>query len=132
MRNLNLFVLIVVVFHTFQCMGDIVTIILPVDYDKSKAPTIEDNEPHQVICKFSKVRVTEFNVEDKTLQFTMKIDLHWIENRLSMKEDLILNEYVSNFQFLILYEVQRKRKSQSCYTSPFHNSPFSMPLCGSE
>ena len=82
-------------------MGDIVTIILPVNYDKSKAPKTENNEPLQVICKFSKVKVTEFNSEDKTLQFTMKMDLYWIENRLSMKEDLTLNEYVSNFQLFI-------------------------------
>ena len=99
MRNLNLFILIVVAFNILKCMGDIVTIVLPVDYDKSKAPTIEDNEPHQVICKFSKVRVTEFNSEDKTVQFTMKMDMYWIENRLSMKEDVILNEYVSDYQF---------------------------------
>ena len=99
MRNLN-FVFIVVVFNILQCMGDIVTIILPVDYDKSKAPTIENNEPLQVICKFSKVRVTELKNEDKTVQFTMKMDMYWIENRISMKEDLILNEYVSNYQYL--------------------------------
>ena len=96
MRNLN-FVFIVVVFNILQCMGDIVTIILPVDYDKSKAPTIENNEPHQVICKFSKVRVTELKNEDKTVQFTMKMDMYWTENRISMKEDLILNEYVIEY-----------------------------------
>ena len=105
MRNLNLFVLIMVDFNILKCMGDVVTIVLPVDYDKSKAPSIEDNEPHQVICKFSKVRVTEFNVEDKALQFTMKMDLYWIENRLSMKEDVILNEYVSksSYQFISIF-----------------------------
>ena len=58
-------------------------ISLPEDYNKYEPPSnTTSGELVQVTCKFDKIRIHKVDIEDSSMQLSMKLEFSWIDYRI--------------------------------------------------
>ena len=66
----------------------IFAITLPENYDKSKPPlNTTSGELIQVTCSFDKIRIHEVDIEDSSMQLSMKLEFSWTDYRIDTTND---------------------------------------------
>ena len=61
----------------------IIAITLPEDYNKSEPPSnTTSGELVQVTCKFHKFRIHGVDIEDSSMQLSMKLEFSWNDYRI--------------------------------------------------
>ena len=71
---------LVVLINSLQYIN---AISLPEDYNKSEPPSnTTSGEIVQVTCKFHKIRIHEVDIEDSSMQLSMKLEFSWIDYRI--------------------------------------------------
>ena len=61
----------------------IIAITLPEDYNKSEVPSNTTSEELvQVTCKFHKFRIHGVDIEDSSMQLSMKLEFSWNDYRI--------------------------------------------------